>query len=30
MYVDNFVEDRTNYHGEVVDMEAYIAKVCHY
>ena len=28
---DNFVEDRTNYYGEVVDMEAYaLAKVCHY
>ena len=27
---DNFVEDRTNYYGEVVDMEAYaLAKVCH-
>tara|TARA_E500000178_G_C16903235_1_gene699062 strand:+ start:586 stop:1164 length:579 start_codon:yes stop_codon:yes gene_type:complete len=28
---DNFVEDRTNYYGEVVDMEAYaLAKVCHW
>ena len=28
---DNFVEDRTNYYGEVVDMEAYaLAKVCTY
>ena len=28
---DNFVEDRTNYYGEVVDMEAYaLAKVCHH
>ena len=29
---DSFVEDRTNYYGEVVDMEAYaLAKVCqHY
>ena len=27
---DSFVEDRTNYYGEVVDMEAYaLAKVCH-
>ena len=27
---DNFVEDRTNYYGEVVDMEAYaLAKVCY-
>ena len=27
---DNFVEDKTNYYGEVVDMEAYaLAKVCH-
>ena len=27
---DNFVEDRTQYYGEVVDMEAYaLAKVCH-
>ena len=27
---DNFVEDRLNYYGEVVDMEAYaLAKVCH-
>ena len=27
---DNFVEDRTNYYGEGVDMEAYaLAKVCH-
>ena len=27
---DNFVEDRTNYYGEVVDMEAYaLAKICH-
>ena len=26
---DSFVEDRTNYYGEVVDMEAYaLAKVC--
>ena len=26
---DNFVEDKTNYYGEVVDMEAYaLAKVC--
>ena len=28
---DNFVEDKTNYYGEVVDMEAYaLAKVCHH
>ena len=28
---DNFVGDRTNYYGEVVDMEAYaLAKVCTY
>jgi adenosylhomocysteine nucleosidase len=28
---DNFVEDRTNYYGEVVDMEAYaLAKVCYH
>jgi len=28
---DSFVEDRTNYYGEVVDMEAYaLAKVCHH
>ena len=28
---DSFVEDKRNYHGEVVDMEAYaLAKVCHY
>ena len=28
---DNFVEDRINYYGEVVDMEAYaLAKVCHH
>ena len=28
---DNFVEDRSQYYGEVVDMEAYaLAKVCHY
>ena len=28
---DNFVEDRTQYYGEVVDMEAYaLAKVCHH
>ena len=28
---DNFVEDKTNYYGEVVDMEAYaLAKVCYY
>ena len=28
---DNFVEDKTNYYGEVVDMEAYaLAKVCTY
>ena len=28
---DSFVEDRLNYYGEVVDMEAYaLAKVCHY
>ena len=28
---DSFVEDRTNYYGEVVDMEAYaLAKVCYY
>ena len=27
---DNFVEDRTQYYGEVVDMEAYaLAKVCY-
>jgi len=27
---DSFVEDRTQYYGEVVDMEAYaLAKVCH-
>ena len=27
---DNFVEDKTNYYGEVVDMEAYaLAKVCY-
>ena len=27
---DSFVEDRTNYYGEVVDMEAYaLAKVCY-
>ena len=27
---DSFVEDKTNYYGEVVDMEAYaLAKVCH-
>ena len=27
---DNFVEDKTNYYGEVVDMEAYaVAKVCY-
>ena len=27
---DSFVEDRTNYYGEVVDMEAYaLAKICH-
>ena len=28
---DNFVEDRSQYYGEVVDMEAYaLAKVCHH
>ena len=28
---DSFVEDRTNYYGEVVDMEAYaLAKVCYH
>ena len=28
---DSFVEDRTNYYGEVVDMEAYaLAKVCNH
>ena len=28
---DNFVEDRTQYYGEVVDMEAYaLAKVCYH
>ena len=28
---DNFVEDKTNYYGEVVDMEAYaLAKVCYH
>ena len=28
---DNFVEDRINYYGDVVDMEAYaLAKVCYY
>jgi len=28
---DNFVEDRINYYGEVVDMEAYaLAKVCYH
>lgn len=28
---DSFVEDKTNYYGEVVDMEAYaLAKVCYY
>ena len=28
---DSFVEDKTNYYGEVVDMEAYaLAKVCHH
>ena len=28
---DNFVEDKTNYYGEVVDMEAYaLSKVCYY
>jgi len=27
---DNFVEDKTNYYGEVVDMEAYaLAKICY-
>ena len=27
---DNFVEDKTNYYGEVVDMEAYaLSKVCY-
>ena len=27
---DSFVEDRLNYYGEVVDMEAYaLAKICH-
>ena len=27
---DNFVEDKTNYYGEVVDLEAYaLAKVCY-
>ena len=28
---DNFVEDKSNYYGEVVDMEAYaLAKVCYH
>ena len=28
---DNFVEDKSQYYGEVVDMESYaLAKVCHY
>ena len=28
---DNFVEDRTQYYGEVVDMEAYaLSKVCYH